>query len=335
MRSFRVGKLDPRYLQQLLERLPSDDPALLVGPGIGNDAAAIEVDEGCLVVTTDPITFTADRIGWYAVHVNANDVAVMGARPRWFLVDILLPEGRSEEALAESIFSEIGEICRELGISVCGGHTEVTADITRPILVGHMLGITGRDELKRLSNVREGDHIIMTKGIAIEGTSIIGRERGAELEQELGPEFTAKAKAFIHDPGISIVKEAMAAAAIEGVHAMHDPTGGGLATGLWEVAEGSGLGIEVYGQNIKIYHETSAICGKFDLDPLGLIASGALLIMVDESSQGDLMERLEGEGSSSSSIGRILPRDKGLTIVDGGRRKKLEPFLQDEVTKVV
>ena len=335
MKAFPVGKLDPRHLQRLLDSLPSDDPALIAGPAIGNDAAAIEVDEGCLVVATDPITFTTDLIGWYAVHVNANDVAAMGARPRWFLADILLPEGKTDGPLTESIFSDITKACRELGVTVCGGHTEITSDLRRPIVVGHMLGIVSRGGLKRLSNIKTGDHIIMTKGIAIEGTSLIARERRDELGGAMGAELVSRAGSFIHDPGISVVKEAMAAAAVRGVRAMHDPTEGGLATGLWEVAKGSGLGIEVYREKIKIYDETSAICEKLGLDPLGLIASGCLLIAVDEACSGELVERLEKEGIPSSTIGRIVPKDKGTTIVEGGVSRKLEPFFQDEITKVL
>ena len=335
MKSFPVGKLDARFLQRLLGSLPSDDPALITGPAIGNDAAVIELDKGCLVVATDPVTFTADQIGWYAVHVNANDVAAMGARPRWFLIDILLPEGKTDGPLTESIFSEIGETCRELGITVCGGHTEVTAGLERPIVVGHMLGTVPGDELKRLANVRPGDRIIMTKGIAIEGTSLIARGRGDELVKKLGAGFVSRADSFIREPGISIVKEALAAAGVRGVHAMHDPTEGGIATGLWEVAEGSGLGIEVYREKIKIYDETAAVCEIFGLDPLGLIASGALLIMVDEAGADELMKVLEREGIESSVIGRVVPKEKGITIVEGGVSCNLEPFFQDEITKAL
>ena len=335
MKVFPVGKLDPRYLQGLIDALPSDDPALLVGPAVGNDAAAIEVDGGCLVVTTDPITFTADGIGRYAVHVNANDVAAMGARPRWFLADILLPEGKADGELVESIFSGIGEICGELGISVCGGHTEVTSGLSRPIVVGHMLGMVRREGLKRLSDVRPGDRVIMTKGIAIEGTSIAAREKRVELAGALGEDLLARAADFMRDPGISVVREAAAAAAVRGVHAMHDPTEGGIATGLWEVAEGSGLGIEVYREKIRIYDETVAVCRELDLDPLGLIASGALLIMVDEDGAGELVEKLGREGIPSSPIGRIVTKDKGTTIMEGGTSSSLEPFFQDEIAKIL
>ena len=89
---------------------------------------------------TDPITFASAQIGWYAVNVNANDIACTGATPRWFLATLLLPENLTTAALVEDIFAQIDAACAQMNITVAGGHTEITAGLGRPIVVGHMLG---------------------------------------------------------------------------------------------------------------------------------------------------------------------------------------------------
>ena len=86
-----LGKLPAKLLEKLLARHARPDASVLVGPGIGEDAAVIDMGERCLVAKTDPVTFASDEIGWYAVHVNAHDVACCGARPRWFLSTLFLP----------------------------------------------------------------------------------------------------------------------------------------------------------------------------------------------------------------------------------------------------
>src|SRR3989442_3556630 len=106
-----VGKLRARLLQSLFERHPVKDARVVVGPGVGEDAAVIDLGDRYLVATTDPITFAADEVAWYALQVNANDVAVRGARPRWFLATLLLPEGSTTEASVTALFEQLAEAC--------------------------------------------------------------------------------------------------------------------------------------------------------------------------------------------------------------------------------
>src|SRR3990170_3000153 len=125
-RGLRVGKLPNEMLARLLARVQRRDPRVVLGPGIGRDAAVI--DQGgpkLLVAKSDPITFATALIGHYAVHVNANDVACMGARPAWFLATILLPD-RAPPPIAEAIFGQALDACHALGIELVGGHTEIT-----------------------------------------------------------------------------------------------------------------------------------------------------------------------------------------------------------------
>ncbi|MDP9371688.1 MAG: AIR synthase related protein, partial [Chloroflexota bacterium] len=184
-----VGKLPGALLARLLARYATPDETLLVGPGIGRDAAAVALDDrGALVLKTDPITFatTAGDIGWYLVNVNANDLACLGATPRWLLVTALLPEGRTTPAGVEAIFAGLREACAPLSITLAGGHTEITHGLDRPILVGMLLGEAPREAIVRPGAARAGDAVVLTKGIAVEGTALIAGERADEVAARHG-----------------------------------------------------------------------------------------------------------------------------------------------------
>jgi hydrogenase maturation factor len=167
-----TGKLDVQILRRLLQRYSRIDERVVLGPGIGEDAAAIDMGEKLFVVATDPITFATSEIGYYSVMVNANDIVTTGAEPRWFTITILLPEARGNEKLVDSIFRQIHQACERLNISVVGGHTEITYGLDRPILVGQMIGEVQKEALITTAGAKPGDHILLSKGICIEGTSL-------------------------------------------------------------------------------------------------------------------------------------------------------------------
>jgi len=204
----QVGKLPAEFLQALLERYGGSDERLIVGPRIGEDAAVVDMGDRYLVAKSDPITFATDEIGWYVVHVNANDVATMGAAPRWLLLTLLLPEARTDRQLVEAIFAQTGQACRELGIVLCGGHTEVTYGLDRPLAVGLMLGEVAKEDLVCSAGSQAGDDVILTKGIAIEGTAVLARELGEQVAPQLGADLVARSRRFLRVPGISVVQEA-------------------------------------------------------------------------------------------------------------------------------
>ena len=196
------GKLPHDILARLLRDLPRRDPRVLLGPGVGRDAAVIDTGgPRLLVAKADPITFASEEIGWYAVHVNANDIACTGARPLWFLATILLPAG-STPSLPESIFAQAAEACEALGIEIVGGHTEITIGLDRPIVSGAMLGEAERDGLVRPDGARAGDALVLTKGIAIEGTAVLAREAAPALRKLGVPVATVEtARRYIRTPG--------------------------------------------------------------------------------------------------------------------------------------
>jgi hydrogenase maturation factor len=288
-----------------------------------------------LVAKTDPITFAADRIGWYLVNINANDVACMGADPKWLLITCLLPEHGTDEPFVEALFEDLSSACSELGITVCGGHTEVTLGLDRPILVGQLLGEVEKERFVDKRNLRPGDAVLLTKGIAVEGTCVIARERAGLLETGVSRKVLQKAGGFLQDPGISVLKDARIALDAAGVdvHGMHDPTEGGVVQGVRELALRANVGIWIDGEAIPVFPETRALAEPFGIDPMGLLASGALLIAVAPAAEGKVRDALEGAAIPCTRIGRICTAEEGLRWVFGGSERDLPAFLQDELIK--
>jgi len=335
MPNLPVGKLRADVLERLFEKFAPGDARVVVGPKIGEDAAVIEMGDRYLVATTDPITFATDEIGWYALQVNANDLAVRGARPRWFLATLLLPERATTDALVEQIFSQIGQACAEMEVALVGGHTEVTHGLDRPIVVGTMLGEVARDRLVTTRGARVGDILLLTKGVPLEGAAIIAREKEAELVRRgLLPSLIRRARDFLHRPGISVVPEAMLAAELAPVHSMHDPTEGGIATALTEMARASEVGLRVERERIPLLPEGERLCREFGLDPLGTIASGALLLALAPADAALVLHACARAGIDCAFIGQVVPEREGVTLVEGGRARPMPTFAQDEITKL-
>jgi len=330
-----IGKLPAELLRGLLERYVTPDRRVVVGPAVGQDATIIDMGERYLVAKTDPVTFATDEIGWYAVHVNANDVACCGATPRWFLATVLLPERGTTPELAEAVFSQLAEACGELGICLCGGHTEITYGIERPIVAGQMLGEVAPDGYVTSRGARVGDALILTKGIAVEGTAIIAREKQNDLSGVLSAADLRRCANFLRVPGISVVREARLALEVGGVHALHDPTEGGVATGLWELAQASEVGLVIAEDQLPLLPECVTLCHHFGLDPLGLIGSGSLLIAAAKDRAGAIVERLQSEGIAASEIGEVVPADQGCRVRSADQSLcPLPAFLRDEITRL-
>ena len=335
METLPLGKLKLEQLRRLLTTYVAvNDERVVVGPEVGEDAAVIDMGDRYLVAKTDPITFVADDIGWYAIVINANDLATRGATPKWFLATILLPEHQATEAMVETIFAQLAAACKQYQITLCGGHTEVTYGLDRPIVVGQMLGEVAKDRLIRTAGVQVGDDIILTKGIAVEATSIIARVKQDDLSTRYSADYLRACRDFIYTPGISVVEEARIAVETAHVTAMHDPTEGGVATGLHELAEAAGVGVHIEREAIPIFSETAMLCAQYGLDPLGVIASGALLITAAPQETASLLEAFQRQRIQASVIGRAVPIHEGRCLWNQGNQTPLPIFHQDELTKI-
>jgi hydrogenase maturation factor len=305
------------------------NPRLVLGPGIGRDTAVVKLVKKLVVLTADPVTGTTKHIGEHSVHINANDIAATGAKPVWYVCTLLLPPGTSERTLAR-IMSGIDQASRSLGITVAGGHTEVTRGLERPLIAGFMIGEIARKVLSS-AKMRIGDWILMTKTAGIEGTAILASEYFGRLKG-VKRETIREAQSFVKQ--ISIVEEAMSISMISGVHALHDPTEGGVLNGLWELAEASGLGVEVWADRIPVATETLEICSELHLDPLKLMSSGSLLVAVAPKSVGRVMKALRNRGARVSEVGRVTSRTKGRFILREGEKVDLVAVPQDELYKL-
>ena len=333
-RRLKAGKLPADLLANFLSDLTTPNPRILLGPNVGEDAAFVSFGSRTLIAKSDPITFATDRIGWYAIQVNANDIAASGGTPNWFLGTLFLPENEPAST-ARDIFAQLQEAATELGIMLIGGHTEITIGLPRPIIAGTMLGEAAPSETVKTSSANFGDDVILTSGIAIEGTAIIAREsKSALLSAGLTKQQISKASEFLDSPGISVVKAASIATSTGHVTAMHDPTEGGLAGALDEMARASKKGIAVDADQILIYPETTAICTALNLDPWGLIASGALIVTCDPSGSQDIVDSLENNGIPANVIGKITSSENGLTRTSNGITEPLPVFERDEIARL-
>ncbi|HXD95042.1 MAG TPA: AIR synthase family protein [Candidatus Acidoferrum sp.] len=323
-----TGKLPPRLLERLLRWRGAPDRRVLVGPGCGVDAAVVALGRHRLILKSDPVTFTAGRVGWYVVQVNANDVAVMGGRPAWFQPTILVPPG-THVSVVMTIARDIDAACRALGVAVTGGHTEVTDAVTRPVVAGDMQGPLVASRVITAGGARPGDLLLLTKAAGIEGTAVLAQERAGALGRALPPAILRAARRLRYQPGISVVPEALIAAR-HGASAMHDPTEGGIRAGLHEIAFASGARIDVDLERIPILPPTARICSYYGIDPLGLIGSGALLVAAPAPRASRLLRAWARHRIAGRVIGSIAS-GRGVRARLHGRRLPFPWVVRDEI----
>ncbi len=330
-----AGKLPQDFLEEMIGRFVRKDKRVLVSAGIGRDAAVIDFGEKLLVAKTDPITFVAADAGWYALQINANDIACMGGEPRWFLATLLFPQGATPTALVEKTFSQIGAACRKLGVTLCGGHTEITMGLNRPLITGMMLGEATRERIMQPEKIQVGDAVAISKGLAIEATSIIAREKKNIIEQEYGSAIAKRCLKFFEKPGISVMDEARLARDIEGIHALHDPTEGGLNAALHELARAAGAGLEIHLELIPLPTEAKLLCDHFALDILSIISSGALIACGTEEACQEFVTGCHRQKIAAEIVGRVVPQEQGLYYREGRKRIPIPRPQRDEIIKIL
>ncbi|MDE0027681.1 MAG: AIR synthase-related protein [Spirochaetaceae bacterium] len=321
------GKIDAAVLAGLLPGTGGAHPDVLIGAAIGEDAAVV-TGAPRLVLTGDPITLAGDAIGRYAVAVNCNDLVAMGAEPRYLTTTVLLPPGATRGTLQE-LFAELAEAASAAGCAWVGGHTEITSAVTRPVVAAAAVGVL-EGEPWSSARMRPGDAVVLTKWVALEGTTLLARER-SDAAALLGDQHAAAAR-WLDDPGISVVAEGRILREFA-VHAAHDPTEGGVAQGLHELASCSGVGIEIDAAALPVREATRRLCRALRIDPLGLLASGALLFSADAQEAGRAVQTLRAAGIPAAVIG-AAHRGSGVTIRGAAASRPLPAYPQDEITRI-
>ncbi len=327
----KIGKIDKEVFDKIIfPNLGKEDKRVIIKPKHGVDAGVIEIDEErVLVVACDP-TFGMPVImpffGWAIVHICASDVAVLGAKPEFMTISLLLsPE--TDAKVLESIWLQISEECKKLEIAIVGGHTGVYPGIGYPLNGGCTVwGIAKRDELTPASNAKIGDKVIITKGPAIEAAGILAYQGEEKLKRFIEPNLVEKAKNLIWE--MSVVKDALIAKKY--AHAMHDATEGGLLNGIYEIAEASQVGVKIYEEKIPILEEVKAVCEYFQIDPLIAISEGTLIITIEEEKVGSLIKELKENNIAAWEIGEIVKEERIMVKKDGKKESllpvKVDPF---------
>jgi len=328
------GKLPNELLAGYLRGLAAADPSVLVPAGIGEDVTALDIgDADTLVAHGDPITLSSRDLAEYAVLVNANDLAASGGVPRWLLTTVLLPAGTTaSQALA--LLADLGEAAASGGITLVGGHTEVSDAVTRPVISATMLGTLRRADLRDKRKVLPGDQVILTKALAVEGTALLAEELGERL-RALGMSAHELDACRALLSRLSIVPEARLASGFAGVRAMHDVTEGGLATALRELTVACAHGIVVHHERVPVLPETRRLCELLEVDPLGLIASGSLLVCCRPDESEALLRALDDEGIAASVIGEVSERGAGVSALERGLPAPWPKFAADEAARIL
>jgi hydrogenase maturation factor len=331
--SLPAGKLPNAFLGELLACYRIEDPSVIVGPSVGEDTAAVDINgQEVLVLKTDPITFASESIGWYAVSINANDLATAGADARWMLVTLLLPCGFSRDQVRR-IFADLHDACAVGGITLCGGHTEITDSVCRPVVTGMMAGTIARNDLIRKRHMAPGDRVLLTKGVAVEGTAIIAAEFG-DLLLEKGMTAAEIDACSQFQTMISILPEARIARNVGGISALHDVTEGGIATALAELSQAGGRGIRVRRDAVPVYPQTRRMGEILGIDPLGLIGSGSLLICCRPEYAHPLVSGLEKNDIAVADIGVVTQDGPGVEAMENDTPVPWPCFAVDEITRL-
>ncbi|GAB6178790.1 hypothetical protein JCM14036_01090 [Desulfotomaculum defluvii] len=324
-----IGKVNDEFFQKaILPETGAMTPEVVVGPSMGVDAAILKIGDQFMAIAEDPIfpgpTTSPEDFGWITVHIGASDVAVMGIKPQFMTYSLLIPPDTNEEYIARLVRS-ISETARNLGISIVGGHTGFYGAVNVPTIGGITVWGMGREYITP-AGARVGDAVLITKGAAIEAAALLGSELGDSLRSAgITEELVGQASQRIKE--MTVVEDALLAAACGGVHAMHDATEGGLARGLWEVAEASGVGLRIERSQVMVPPDVKAICSHFQLNPYEVISEGTLVLTVDPDKVGDVLKSYEMAGIPAAVIGKVVPQGEGRRWleVDGSEQDLLPP----------
>lgn len=324
------GKLKAKFLQQLIKALPTKDDSLIIPPGVGLDAAGLKISDKLLAITTDPITLANDKIGTYSVAINVNDVACLGCRPRWYSATLLLPVG-TDVASVKKIWKGLILALKRYDIISIGGHIEVTDVVNQPTLVAQIIGESVTGKFLDSRKCKPGDKILLCMPVAIEGTALLAQEKAFELSKVFSKQEIKKMQNLLYSPGICIWPLVEKIVWQKGLVALHDPTEGGVATALHEFSDAANCGLNINGDSIPVLPETKKLMKLFDFDPLGLLASGSLLVACKPSAVKGIIKSIGDK--YVSEIGEFTSHTSKNLYISGVKRD-LPRYDKDEIVRL-
>ncbi|MDO4487029.1 MAG: AIR synthase family protein [Bacillota bacterium] len=328
----KAGKLDSDLLKSLVfNKITYRSDEVKVRPGIGEDCAVMDFGQYECVMSTDPITSAVSDIGRLAIHITCNDIASNGVQPLGIMLAVMLPEGTTEEDVAH-IMGQAAETAGELKVEIIGGHTEITPAVKQPVIVSTAIGKTPEGTSQSGDDMTEGDYIMITKSVGLEGTGIIACDYEEQLRDVLSEDELETARGFLDL--VSVVPEGVAAGKV-GTHGMHDITEGGILGAAWEMCQIAGKGAEIWYDSIPVMPEVAKVSGYFDIDPLRLISSGSMVIIVPEDKKEKMETAMDAAGVPCSIIGRVKPAEYGIMLMKDGELTEIDPPYADEIYKVV
>jgi len=332
-----IGKVnDDFFCKSILPNIGAGDSQVVVGPQMGVDAAILKMGEEYMAIAEDPIfpgpTTSPDDYGWLTVHIGASDIAVMGIKPQYMTYSLLLPPGTKEEYI-EELAASISKHAQDLGIAIVGGHTGLYGAVTVPTIGGITVWGLGKNYVTP-AGAQVGDLVIITKGAAIEAAALLA----CELEERLliegvDKELINRASQRLRE--VTVVADARIAAAVGGVTAMHDATEGGVARGLWEVAQASGVGMRIERTKVKVPEDIKAVCNCFKLNPYEVISEGTLVLTCSPEKGEEILAALNKAGIEAAVIGEIVPLEQGcLWVESNGKENAILPPRVDQFWEV-
>lgn len=328
----KTGKLDSDLLKKLVfDKITYRSDMVKVRPGIGEDCAVVDFGGYDCIMSTDPITSAVNDIGRLSIHITCNDIASNGVKPLGIMLAVMLPEGTTEDDV-EHIMGQAADTAGSLGVEIIGGHTEITPAVKQPVIVSTAIGRTVSDHSQSGNDMKPGDYILMSKSVGLEGCGIIACDYEEQLGKVLTDAEISKAKSFLDM--VSVVDEGVAAGTV-GTHGMHDITEGGIMGAVWEMCQISGMGAQIWQDEIPMEPETEKICRIFDINPMRLISSGSMVIVAAPEKKDAMLSAMEEAGVRCTVIGRVERADFGIMKKEGDVFSEVEPPYADEIYKVV
>ncbi len=326
-----IGKISADIFDELIyPRLGAKNKKVIIGPRHGVDVGIVEIGGKAVAMTTDPVFIVPEygfqKAAWFAIHILVSDVVTSGLPPTYLSIDLNLPLSTSKREL-DVIWQVIDQECKNMGINIVCGHTARYDKCDYPMVGGATVLAVGKlSDYVAPTFIRPGDALIITKGPAIEACGVFATLFPKQIRRTFGSEFAERSEKLFYK--MSVVKDAQTAVKVgvrsKGVSCMHDATECGILGGIYEMARAAKLGVVIDKDSIIIEDCVLEICNYFEIDPYKSISEGTLLIACRDHKADSVVALLAKNGIKSSIVGEFVLRQKGLSIIENGRKTELK-----------